>query len=85
MEKVTNTIKITLRAARVNAGLRLVDASKIFNINKDKLSKYEKDSTDVPRTFLLQIEEVYRVPTENIFFGRESEFFRKCRGLKEVS
>lgn len=69
-------IKITLRAARVNAGLKLVDAASLFGINKDTLSKYEKDSTNVPRSFFIKIEEIYRFPVENIFFGVESEFFR---------
>lgn len=70
-------VKITLRAARVNSGLKLVDAAKMFGINKDTLSKYEKDSTNVPRTFLIKIDQIYKIPVENIFFGKQSEFFRK--------
>lgn len=72
-------IRITLRAARVNAGYTLTEASKLFSINKDTLSKYEQDSTNVPRTFLIKIEEIYKIPTENIFFGKQSEFFRKMK------
>ena len=37
-------IKITLRAARVNAGLKLTEAADLFGINKDTLAKYERDS-----------------------------------------
>ena len=70
-------IKLTLRAARVNAGLKLIDAAKLFGINKDTLSKYEKDSTNVPRTFFVKIETIYNIPIENIFFGNQSEFFRR--------
>lgn len=70
-------IKLTLRAARVNAGLKLIDAARLFGINKDTLSKYEKDSTNVPRTFFVKIETIYNIPIENIFFGIQSEFFRK--------
>ncbi|RAK21108.1 DNA-binding XRE family transcriptional regulator [Anoxybacillus vitaminiphilus] len=70
-------MQITLRAARVNAGLTLVEASKLFGINKDTLAKYERDSSNVPRKFFIKIEEVYGVPVDNIFFGKESEFFRK--------
>lgn len=70
-------MQITLRAARVNAGLTLIEAAKLFGINKDTLSKYERDSSNVPRKFFIKIEEVYGVPVDNIFFGRESEFFRK--------
>lgn len=70
-------MQITLRAARVNAGLTLIESAKLFGINKDTLSKYERDSSNVPRKFFIKIEEVYGVPVDNIFFGRESEFFRK--------
>lgn len=72
-------LKITLRAARVNAGLKLTEAADLFGINKDTLSKYEKDSTNVPRTFLINIERVYQIPLDNIFFGPQSDFFRKLR------
>lgn len=72
-------IKMTLRAARVNSGLKLVEAAALFGINKDTLSKYERDSTNVPRTFFIKIEKNYGVPVENIFFGIESEFFRKSK------
>jgi transcriptional regulator with XRE-family HTH domain len=70
-------IKITLRAARVNAGLTLNQAATWFGINKDTLSKYERDSTNVPRSFFAKIEKIYNIPVENIFFGPQSEFFRK--------
>lgn len=72
-------IKITLRAARVNAGFTLMEAANLFGINKDTLSKYEKDSTNVPRSFFVNIENFYKVPVENIFFGPQSDFFRKLK------
>lgn len=76
-------LKITLRAARVNAGLKLVDAAKELGINKDTLSKYEKDSTNIPRSIFIKIEQIYKIPVDNIFFGVESEFFRMRRSLSE--
>ncbi|WP_262481728.1 helix-turn-helix domain-containing protein [Bacillus sp. CH30_1T] len=69
-------LKITLKAARVNSNLNLVEAAEKFGINKDTLWKYERDSTNVPRTFFIQIEGVYGIPVDNIFFGNVSEFFR---------
>ena len=69
-------VQITLRAARINAGLTLVKAAKEFGINKDTLSRYEKDSTKIPRDIFTKIEEIYGVPVDNIFFGKESESFR---------
>lgn len=78
MEKGVNAmIKITLRAARVNAGYTLTEAAAKFGINKDTLSKYEQDSSNVPRMFFVKIEEIYKIPVEYIFFGKQSEFFRK--------
>lgn len=76
---IMKKIKVTLKAARVNAGYKLVDAAKEFGINKDTLSKYEKDSTNVPRTFFVNIEKIYGIPVENIFFGKESDFFRNFK------
>ena len=70
-------IRITLKAARVNRGLTQIEASKLFGIHKDTLSSYEIDSTHIPRSFFIRIEEVYGIPVENIFFGKQSEFFRK--------
>lgn len=69
-------LKITLRAARVNAGLTLKEAAELFDIHHETLSKYEKDSTDITRSLIMKIEEIYKVPLENIFFGKQSDFFR---------
>ena len=76
-------MKITLRAARVNSGLTLVASSKRLFINKDTLSKYEKDSSDIPRSLFVKIENLYGVNTNDIFFGKESEFFRINRKVLE--
>lgn len=70
------TIQLTLKAARVNCGLTLIEAAKKFGIHRDTLWKYEQDSTRVPHTFVLQAEQVYGVPADKIFFGVKSEFFR---------
>ncbi|WP_438349902.1 helix-turn-helix domain-containing protein [Paenibacillus sp. FA6] len=67
---------ITLRAARVNSGMTLMRASSSLGINKDTLSRYERDSADIPRSLLVNIQRLYGVNGDNIFFGCESEFFR---------
>lgn len=69
-------MKMTLRAARVNSGLTLVTASKELSINKDTLWRYEKDSSDIPRSLLMKIVDLYGINANDIFFGKESEFFR---------
>lgn len=66
--------QISLRAARVNLGLTLKDAAKEFNINHETLASYEKDSTNVPRSFFIRVESVYGIPVENIYFGKQEDF-----------
>lgn len=73
-------LEITLSAARVNAGLTLIEAADRFGINKNTLAAYEKDSSDVPRSFVMKIPAVYKIPIKYIFFGNRSEFFRNLRG-----
>lgn len=62
--------------------MTLLEASERLNINKDTLSKYEKDSTHIPRSLILKVEVLYFINSDNIFFGVESEFFRISK--KEV-
>lgn len=76
MTKVTmeEDLKITLRAARVNIGYTLKEASLKFGIHFETLAKYELDSTNVPRGFFTKIEEVYGIPVENIYFGKMAKY-----------
>lgn len=64
-----NLPKISLAAARVNAGLTQEDAAKLIGISKASLQNYEAGKT-VPRvTMCRKIEEVYQFPAEYIRFG----------------
>jgi transcriptional regulator with XRE-family HTH domain len=67
-------MKITLKAARVNIGMTLKEAAALFGINRETLSNYESDSTNVPRTFFIRIESVYGIPVEYIYFGKQQEY-----------
>jgi transcriptional regulator with XRE-family HTH domain len=67
--------KITLRAARVNLGLTLKDAAKEFKMSHITLGHYEKDSTNVPHSFFSKVESVYGIPAENVFFGKQEDYF----------
>lgn len=71
--------KITLRAARVNAGYSLVEAAKQLGIHHETLSKYERDSSHIPRSLFIKLEKLYSMPVEYIFFGNQSEFIRTKR------
>jgi transcriptional regulator with XRE-family HTH domain len=67
-------MKITLKAARVNIGMTLKEAAALFEINRETLSNYESDSTNVPRTFFIRIESVYGIPVEYIYFGNQQNY-----------
>jgi len=76
-ETVTEVMSmLTLEAARVNCGLNLIEAARLFGIHKDTLWRYEQDSTKVSREFMIKAKEVYKQPQGRIFFGKKSDFFR---------
>lgn len=76
---------ITLEAARTNAGYSLKEAAPMFGIHHQTLSKYEKDSSEVPFSFIEKIPQIYKVPKEYIFFGDKYDFIRTIRGIDELS
>lgn len=59
--------QMTLKAARVNAGFRLIDAAKLIGIRKDTLIKWERNSGLVNPIMQQKISSVYKVPIECIF------------------
>lgn len=73
MEK-DKRIQITLKATRVNAGLKLVDAAKLLDISPSTLIKWERDPGNLTPNQQRLISEVYQFPTDHIFFGNELEF-----------
>ncbi|MBR7928247.1 helix-turn-helix transcriptional regulator [Aerococcaceae bacterium zg-ZUI334] len=64
---------MTLKSARVNAGLTMKEASNLIGVHHQTISKYEKDSSDIPLSLLHRMSEIYRMPIDNIFLGIEYE------------
>ena len=62
-------VKISLKAARVNAKLTVIEAAKAIGIGKDRLLKWESEPDLVPPIWQKKIGEVYNFPIDNIFFG----------------
>jgi len=60
--------KITLKAARVNAGLTQKEAAKRIGISYQTLSEYEKDASRIKLATIEKICSVYGLPSEYIFF-----------------
>lgn len=67
-------IIMTLKAARVNCNLTLVDAAKLLGVNKDALSRIERDSSNISRLLCKKMVQLYTIPEENLFFGDINNF-----------
>lgn len=59
--------KITLKAARVNAGLTQKEAAEKIGISYQTLSDYEKDESKIKLSTIKKMCSVYGFPLEYIF------------------
>ncbi|MDZ5712277.1 helix-turn-helix transcriptional regulator [Jeotgalibacillus haloalkalitolerans] len=66
--------QITLKAARVNAGLTIMNASKLIGISHSTLVKWEANPGLVSPIWQRKIQQVYNFPINHIFFGETVEF-----------
>lgn len=73
------TIKLTLEAARVNAGYKQSEAAKKLGITQSTLSNWENNSTKLSYIDAIKIGEVYGVEPDMLFFGNKNEFIRSKR------
>lgn len=64
--------KITLEAARVNAGLNQEEAAEKIGISRSTLLKYEHGETVPGWDRVQRISDVYGFPADFIIFGRRS-------------
>lgn len=71
-----NVPKITLAAARVNAGYSQEEASKELNISKSTIQNYESGASVPSWDMVKKIEALYKFPSDYIFFGTELRFKR---------
>lgn len=63
--------KIQLKAARVNADLSQEEAAKLLNISRATLQNYESGKTVPQWDMVKRFGEIYRFPTDYIFFGND--------------
>ena len=66
-----NFPKITLAAARVNAGYNQEEAAKELNISKATIQNYESGASVPSWDMVKRIEKLYAFPSDYIFFGNE--------------
>ena len=62
-------IQISLKAARVNAGLTLLEAAKAIGIGKDTVMKWERHPEYVNSLFQAKISHAYKIPIDCIRFA----------------
>jgi transcriptional regulator with XRE-family HTH domain len=77
VNKPNEVFKITWRAARVNRGLTQGEAAELSGRNIDTVTKYEKDSTNIPYDLMKTWIKLYNVPEDLIYCGIESDFTGK--------
>lgn len=61
-------MKISLKAARVNANLTLIEAAAMLGIGKDTLIKWEREPWNISALYQKRISEVYSIPIDMINF-----------------
>lgn len=70
MAETSNYPKITLAAARVNAGMTQDKAAEALNISKETLSNYERGKSVPNWDMVRKIESVYDFPSDFIFLAK---------------
>ena len=72
-----NYPKITLAAARVNAGYNQEEAAKELNISKSTIQNYESGTSVPSWDMVKKIERLYKFPSDYIVFGNELRLKRR--------
>lgn len=67
------TFRISLKAARENAGLSVTDAARKIGISRKTLCAWEENSDGVSVYYYKMIADTYHLPIDVIFFGKEIE------------
>lgn len=66
--KEVKAMKITLAAARVNAGMTQEDAARSLNVSRRTISEWENGNTEPTVSQALILSDLYKIPLQNIFF-----------------
>lgn len=61
-------MKLTLKSARVNAGINQEEAAKAINVSKDTISKWERGLCMPNSRHIPQIEKAYKISYDDIYF-----------------
>ena len=70
---MSESIRISLKAARVNAGLTMEDVCARLNVSKTTIFNWENGNSLPSADTALKLSDLYRLPLENINFSRKVE------------
>ncbi|RSU08808.1 transcriptional regulator [Vagococcus entomophilus] len=76
---------MSLRAARINAGFTLKEASREVGIHHETLAKYEKDSGNIPINLLNELSILYQIQLDYIFLGKRYDLIRTIRNKSKIA
>lgn len=65
-------LKITLKAARVNANMNQLEASKLLEVSKKTLILWEKGEKEPTKAQKLLISNIYKIDQKYIFFDQKT-------------
>lgn len=68
--------QISLKSARTNAGLTIKKAAELASVHPQTLAKYENDSSDIRTSLLDDLCQIYQVPQDYIFLGKQYDLIR---------
>lgn len=69
-----NGYQITIRAARINAGLSIEQAAKALKMTTESLSRYEQDSGKMHPCQVVAMMKLYNIPNiDMLYFGKERD------------
>lgn len=77
------TFKITLEAARRNAGYSQSKAAKLLGVHPQTLASWEKDSSKLSYIEAKKLGNIYNIDPDLLFFGVKNEFIRFMRNEEE--
>lgn len=68
----SNTLKITLRAARTNAGMTQKDVASILHVSNKTVLNWECGISDPTFATLNELSRIYKIPLDNIILPCKS-------------
>lgn len=72
-------LKMTLEAARVNAGFTQAQAAERLGLKPSTLAGWEKDSTKLSYIEAHRLAKLYGITPDLLFFGNKYEFIRRIK------